>query len=126
MDRVLCSQCEKNQTALICGCCANSVCKSCAEILPDEAFAYATDLAPELKHGTYCRPCFDEKVATELFKYEETLEVAKNIDVFFKTQGKETRLVRRKEKPVQVSGSLIEMKQSCAWPLPPQKRATIL
>jgi hypothetical protein len=86
---------------LTCGLCACAVCKSCAEILAPEAFAYAD--APEFAAGAFCRGCYDEKVAGPLNDYFETLESAKNVDVFFKKQGKETRLVRRNEKPLSVA-----------------------
>lgn len=34
--------------------------------------------------------------------YFETLETAKNINIFFKNQGKETRLIPRKERPLHI------------------------
>lgn len=102
MDLILCAQCEKNKTALTCGICTCAVCKSCAKILEPEEFAFEPELSPEIKHGVFCHPCFIDKVAGPLNEYFEILETAKNIDVYFKDQGKETRLVRRKEKPVTV------------------------
>lgn len=102
MDSVICSQCDKNKTVLSCGLCHQAVCKSCVEMLDSEAFAYDEALAAEFKHGAYCRPCFDEKLAPALAEYEERLEKARNVDIFFKKQGKETRLIRRMEKPVKI------------------------
>lgn len=57
----------------------------------------------DLSHTIYCAPCFDSKVADELVRYNETMERARHINVFEKGQGKETRLIKRKELPVRVS-----------------------
>lgn len=103
MDMILCSDCQKNKTALVCGMCACAVCKSCAHFLEPESFAFAPAVTPEIKHGVFCQDCFSEKVAGPLAEYFDVLETAKNIDVFYKDQSKETRLVRRKEKPVSVA-----------------------
>lgn len=62
----------------------------------------------ELSHSTYCIPCFDEKVAAPLAAYNESLAQARNIMIFDKTQGKETRFIRRKERPVKVQNCLEE------------------
>ncbi|WII73318.1 hypothetical protein QJS83_05470 [Bdellovibrio sp. 22V] len=58
----------------------------------------------DLSHSTYCGPCFDAKVAPELESYNQALEDAKNIIVFFKTQSKETRNFKRNETPFKVKG----------------------
>jgi hypothetical protein len=100
MEQQSCSQCEKSKSVLTCGFCACTICKKCAQILEPESFAFAVDLSSELKHGTFCTSCYEEKVSEPLAEYLSVLETAKNIDVFYKNQGKETRLVRRKEKPV--------------------------
>ncbi len=103
MDMILCSDCQKNETALNCGMCACAVCKSCAQFLEPESFEFAPSVTPEIKHGVFCQTCYGDKVAQPLAEYFDVLETAKNIDVYFKDQSKETRLVRRKEKPVSVA-----------------------
>jgi len=55
-----------------------------------------------LSIGSYCAPCFDAQVRPELDHYLAQLEQAKNINVFYVTQSKETRFVRRTEKPIRV------------------------
>lgn len=102
MEVQTCSHCERNQTAILCGLCQDHVCKSCARILSPESFALAP--SAEFSHGAYCSPCYDGNVAAPLAEYFDTLETAKNIDVYFKNQTKETRLVSRKEKPVKIAG----------------------
>ncbi len=99
----LCSLCQKNETALTCGVCASAACKYCAHILEHDAFLFVPDLAPELKHGVYCNTCFDARVAGELERYNECMERARNVECFFRTQGKESRLIKRVAKPVTVA-----------------------
>jgi len=98
-----CSQCHKNQTVLTCGICACAVCKSCAQILEPGSFSFSRQIPEAWKSGTFCGPCYEAEVAAPLAEYFEILERAKNIDVYFKKQGKETRLIKRTEKPVSIS-----------------------
>lgn len=97
-----CSLCQKNETALSCGLCACAVCKSCALILDSESFEYLKKRPEDLTHSAYCPACYDARVAAALDEYNETLERAKDIDVYFKNQSKETRLIKRIEKPIRI------------------------
>lgn len=56
-----------------------------------------------LNHSAFCSTCYTEKVSPELAQYEALVEAAKNILVFEITQGKETRLMKRKEAKVTVT-----------------------
>ncbi len=56
----------------------------------------------ELAHAFYCTGCFDDKIHPELAQYEETLDRAKGVLVFMKDQGKETRLIKRKEAQLRI------------------------
>lgn len=97
-----CSLCNKNKATLTCGACDAKICKYCAEFVEGDRF-YLLDALPEkLKHSTYCQYCYQSKVFPELEKYLENLEKAKEIIVFEKSQGKETRLIPRIEKSVKV------------------------
>lgn len=61
-----------------------------------------SQIPSELSHRVYCHQCFDSKVSPRL---EETLDLihrAKDVQIYFKGQGKETRLFRRTEKPLKV------------------------
>ena len=98
----LCGFCQKNKTSLQCGICACSTCKYCARILQADAFLLLAEIPPEFKHGVYCNSCYETRVAAELERYHECLERARNVDCYFRTQGKEARLIKRVEKPVTV------------------------
>ncbi len=63
-------------------------------------------IPPELSHTVYCEGCYHGKVAGPLADYNQDLESAKEILVFFKNQGKETRLIKRLEDPIQVENCL--------------------
>src|SRR5262245_17910625 len=98
-----CSTCNSSKSPLVCGLCQAELCKSCTEFIDEERFSFLPKVPEHLKHTSYCGPCFSEKVAPEILNYDETMERAKGILVFERTQGKETRLVRRQERPVQVA-----------------------
>jgi hypothetical protein len=100
MSSHTCTICQKRPTSLECGVCSEFVCKYCAQIL-DTDLLVAFEKAPEsYATGLFCAPCFDSKIAPIITSHREVLERAKNVHIFFKTQGKETRLVKRNEKPV--------------------------
>lgn len=56
----------------------------------------------ELLRPTYCHGCFAEKVNPPYQHYLEVLARAQNVIVFEKNQKKETRLMKRTQKPVHV------------------------
>ena len=93
MENNGCVTCGKSKATLVCGACSASVCKYCAQILEDGAFSYLAKIPAALSHQVYCGTCYDKDVAAELQNYNETMERAKEIQVFFKAQSKETRLI---------------------------------
>lgn len=99
-----CAICQHKKTPYQCGICSDSLCKSCVQFLPETAFQFMQSRPQELNHSTYCSVCFDQHVATALTNYEATLAQAQEILVFDKSQGKETRFVKRLEKPISVEG----------------------
>jgi hypothetical protein len=102
MQTESCTTCGKSKSLLNCGVCTVSVCKSCAQILPEDAFSFLTKKKPEMAHTLFCNSCFDQHIAADLANYNETMEKAKEVLVYFKSQSKETRLIRRIEKPISV------------------------
>lgn len=96
MEKAVCSHCQKSNPQLQCGCCGAAVCKYCAHILDDSSFDFLTQRPAHLSAHVFCHPCFNEKVAPELENYNQTLEQAKAVHIFDKTQGKETRLLKRR------------------------------
>ena len=100
MEKSVCSSCHKPKATLSCGICQTSICKKCAEFIEPDRLAFLSKLPAEFESGTFCHPCFDEKVGPALNDYDQTIEQAKQVAVFFKTQSKETRLIKRLEEPV--------------------------
>jgi hypothetical protein len=84
----------------MCGLCGCDLCKACAQSISETDLSFAPSVPEALTHAFYCSSCFDEKIHPELAEYETTLERAKEILVFMKDQGKETRLIKRKEAPL--------------------------
>lgn len=103
MGKSVCSVCLSPKAALNCGCCSEPVCKQCAQFVDEETFSYMQNVPQELSHTVYCGPCFDKTVAGPLESYNQTLENAKNILVYFKSQNKETHYIKRVEDPYQIT-----------------------
>ena len=103
MDKALCQTCQSEWTHLRCGLCEQATCKSCAHVLEEDAFSFLPKIPDHLSKGIYCHPCFNEKVAGEVEEYESKMETARNLDLYFKNQGKETRFVRRHAKPLVIN-----------------------
>ena len=103
MEAAICTSCQKPKAHFICGICKTKLCKSCVQLLTGNSFSFLQPCPEQLTHGAYCGSCFNEKVAPELESYQEVMVRAENIIVFFKTQGKETRLIKRAEKSLTVT-----------------------
>jgi hypothetical protein len=99
---LICKTCRGPKANYQCGVCQGHTCKSCAEFLSDESFAFLRNPSGDLLHSVYCAQCFDEKVKEPLEDYNEKLERAREVIVFTKDQTKETRLMKRTEKPYSV------------------------
>jgi hypothetical protein len=92
-----CCVCQKPKTTLVCGVCQQDVCKSCTVFTEPDQFSFLLKKPEHLNHSAFCSTCYTEKISPEVAKYEATMETAKNILVFEISQGKETRLIKRKE-----------------------------
>jgi len=102
-QRAVCVDCGAKKAPLSCGVCVNALCKSCAHFIEEEQFSFLAIKPEELAHTTYCQSCYTKHVEPAILGYEETMKKAREILVFEKKQGKETRLIRRIEDPVTVS-----------------------
>lgn len=102
MEKQVCITCGKPKSHLECGICHEVVCKNCAQILPEDSFSFLPTIPAHLSIPLFCAPCFDQKVAADWKLYEDTMEMAKEVLVYYKKQGKETRLVKRFADPIQV------------------------
>ena len=94
-----CVACQKPKAPLACTLCAAALCKACAQFTDELTFTFAVD---QPAAGTYCPGCFDREVAPKIAEYEDVLSRARDVNVFYRTQGKESRFIRRIEKPIQV------------------------
>lgn len=104
----VCSSCGKPKAQLQCCVCDANVCKNCAQIVEEETFSFLSPVPKDLKSGVYCPSCFDSKIAEALNDYQETMEKAREILVYFKKQSKETRLISRKEAVLKVENVIDE------------------
>lgn len=85
-------------------------CQSCdlalkkAEVhfVDENTFLFLKQLPEGVSLGTYCYPCFDRIVGPSLEVYNDKMERAKNVNVFYASQSKESRFIRRIEKPIKV------------------------
>jgi len=103
MGKAVCTVCQKPKATLECGLCQDHLCKYCARIMDEDSFSFLAEVPADLSHGVYCTPCFENKVSTALQDYNQTMESAKDILVFYKAHSKETRLVKRVEDPISVA-----------------------
>lgn len=93
-----CCSCLKAKAPLSCALCSESLCKDCAHFIDESNYAYLPLFLEKINLGTQCPTCFQKNTAGSLQKYEEVLEKARNTEVFYRrTDGKETRLMRRLE-----------------------------
>ncbi len=102
MKKPVCIACFKPKATLECGVCQSAVCKYCAQFVEEETFSFLPQVSADLNHSTYCPPCFNEKVEPELTAYNQIMAQAKEINVYYKKQSKETRLIKRFVDPVKV------------------------
>jgi hypothetical protein len=103
MQNAECSLCRRPKANFECEVCEEDVCKDCSQILDKDTFACWQEVPEVLSRTLYCTTCYDHHVAPELEVYQEILERAKNVFVFFTTQRKEIPLIRRSKLTVQVS-----------------------
>ncbi len=106
MEKAACSTCHKPKATLECGICHCSVCKNCAQFLEENRFSFLPVVPEELQHQVFCTYCFEDKIKPAIEVYEQEIERAKEVMIFFKKQTKETRHVKRLEEPVVVDHCL--------------------
>jgi hypothetical protein len=102
MEKKECTTCFKPKATLECAICHSSTCKYCAQFLEEDAFSFLPKVPPELSHTTYCHACYEQNVAPKMQSYQQTMEQAKEVAVFYKKQNKETRYIKRIEDAVRI------------------------
>ena len=83
MTKEICTVCRNPRAYTNCALCESALCKSCEHFQETDAFSFLEELPEDLKHGHYCPNCFDEKVAPVQAKYEETMALAREVNIFF-------------------------------------------
>ena len=68
-----------------------------------EDFQYMMNPPEETKHPVYCSGCFATVMTEKIDQYNQNLEKAKQVAVFGKSQGKETRFIKRFETPIVIN-----------------------
>ncbi len=106
VKKSVCCSCQSSKATLECGLCVEPVCKKCAEFLAEESFAFLPYRAADISHSTYCRLCYDAKIAPQVADYNAMIEKAKEVFVFQKIESKISRLIKRIEEPFVVENSL--------------------
>lgn len=91
-----------DQTPFQCQKCECPLRKGEVEFVDENTFSFLSAPPTGVELGSYCIQCFDAHVRPEVDKYNEKLELAKNVNVFYSSQSKESRFVRRIEKPIKV------------------------
>lgn len=106
MPKTQCSTCLEPKATLQCKVCSTPQCKNCVNVVGDDRLTYLDDAIPSVLKGggVFCNGCFQSQVAPTLDDYDQTMELAKQVFVFYEKQSKETRLIRRSEKTFQVAG----------------------
>jgi uncharacterized protein YbjQ (UPF0145 family) len=97
-----CVSCGKPKAVLNCDVCQDPVCKKCDQILARDTFSFLPVVPEALSHMHYCNNCHDSIVAPELEAYDEVMEQAKAVYVFFTTQRKEIPLIRKEREVLKV------------------------
>jgi hypothetical protein len=103
MEASKCTICQKPKANFVCGVCEIPICKSCAEFVDHDSLDFLEKLPELLSYPAYCPPCFDNKVVPEIAEYDRCMELAKEVVVFYKAQGKESRSYKRTEKPIKIN-----------------------
>jgi hypothetical protein len=103
MDSAGCTYCQKPKAQLSCGLCKEAICRACAHITPENSFSFLNSIPEELNQGFYCPTCFDNKVEPELTAYRQALQRAKQVNIYYKKQSKESRLYKRHAAPIEVT-----------------------
>jgi len=102
MEKKTCSSCDKNNTDLVCGLCEAPTCKTCATFVDEDSFDFFNMIPVSLQNKAFCQGCFANQVSTEIEALKVLLKKARQVNVYRKEQGTETRFIRRIQKPIRV------------------------
>jgi hypothetical protein len=97
-----CVSCRRSKANLNCELCESSLCKNCVQFLESDTFSFLSSVPVDLTHASYCPACFDGTVSPALEAYNETMERAKTVYVFFTSQKKEIPLIKKSKETIQI------------------------
>ena len=95
MEDSRCVACLRPRATLECGLCSGGLCRDCSVFLETGSFSFLEVVPDELTKTYYCQRCYDAQVAPVLDSYSATMERAKSVFIFFKTQRKPIPLIRK-------------------------------
>lgn len=102
MSQPMCLICKKPKATTTCEICEEPLCKSCVQFLEPDTFTFLSELPDELSHDRYCEHCYASTVIPALDSYEEVMERAKQVFVYFTTQRAGIPLTGRSKAKVKV------------------------
>lgn len=98
-----CVSCLQKKAPLSCVLCEASLCKDCVQFVDENSFPFCHLMQQKMHVGAQCPNCYQEKSLSHVEKYEEILQKAKNIDIYYRRiNGKEARLMERMEPALKV------------------------
>lgn len=100
-----CLSCRRPKASLHCELCEEPVCKDCVQRVSEETFAFELPeaLDDDLKKQWYCASCYASTVAPALESYEEAMQAAKGVFVFFTTQKARLPILQKALRPVKIA-----------------------
>ncbi len=97
-----CAACRRPKGQHECPLCQDHFCRNCVRFRVDSDFEFAHAVQENLSHSKVCMRCFDEQIAPELSRYEETLERAKQVIIITSAYRGHTPVTKKALTPVVV------------------------
>lgn len=98
-----CSICRQNRAIAQCGGCRAAVCKTCEQYIAPETFSFREKVPDELLQGHYCAACYSTKIEPALEAYNQILERARKIFIFFDTSPLPRSLIKKSNKGIAIA-----------------------
>jgi hypothetical protein len=103
MEKQACSVCGKKSKKQ-CHLCGEATCKKCGHDIGKDYFTFLDPVPEDLAHGYYCHNCFTNKVSPTYDTYNEILNRAKDMDVYFKKKhSKEVHFFKKASSKITVT-----------------------
>jgi hypothetical protein len=102
MSENTCAACRRPKATIQCEACEDWNCKSCAELLDETAFSFLAKVPEELKHSRYCQHCWQMHVEPALEDYQQKMQAAKDVFIFFTTQKKPIPVLSKEKDQIRV------------------------